>query len=104
MSDEINLSEVIRGVTRKQRKEELQVTYFLNELAGKEITIVDVDPVNSIIVIEEDGQKKRVFTNSKVVLKKLLPLKEYIKNTNNKVKAKVVQKISRNNRTYVDIL
>lgn len=99
----MKLSELINDIRKAQRKETLKCDYFLNELVGKEITIVDVDAVENMIIINEDGVKKKVFTNSKVVIKKLPLIKELINKYSDGLKASVVQKLSRNGRTYIDL-
>ena len=94
----------LREINKEARKEVQGVDYFINELIGKELTIVSVDLANNVAEAFLEDAKVKVAWRSAVVTKKMSLIDKWIRSHNQGVKVKIVQKTSKKTgNTYIDL-
>ena len=94
----------LKEINKEARKEVQGVDYFINELIGKELTIVSVDLANNTAEAFLEDSKVKIAWRSAVVTKKMSLIDKWIRSHNQSVTVKVVQKESKKTgNRYIDL-
>jgi len=93
-----------REIAREARKEQLGADYFLSELEGEEITILEVDMQSSLAKAIVHDRVVKVTWRGAVATKKMAMIDRWIRTHNQAVKVRVLRRTSKSGRTYVDLL